>query len=202
MNTNKHLELKDIILQLKDDFKFNSNTYEIQLTYLKELFEYEETRQNTLDNKLSQLLGQSSIVFSLISLFIPLFYSEFLVLSLFYKILLLAPFVMSLLMFMYSIYYSTKLLDPKKDIYATGTPSTVTKNHDTKEEFIEEQIKDLFFIILNNSYTNTMKVRKIINSQKYLRLGLLFFGVLALLMCITIFTFDESIESTLSSICI
>lgn len=177
----------DNIHKMKDDFVFNKKTYKEQLRYLKDLFDYQESRQVTIENKLSQLIGQTGIVFSLMSLFIPLFYKEFLLFGTGAKIVLLTPFIISLYKFLFSIHHSAKSLDISKDNYSTGSPTTVTKNHPTPEDFIEEEIKDLFTSITTNSNLNDKKADKLVIAQQYFRRGIYFFGILVVFLSIALF---------------
>jgi len=185
-------EYKKEIQDLKNAYVFNVGKQKEHLRYLKELFDYQETRQSTIENKLSQLMGQTGIIFSLTSLFIPLFHKEFSSYELYTRLLLLIPFIISLTMFLVSIYYSTKSLDISKDRYSAGSPKTVTNYYLNTEEFIKVEINDLFTSIVTNTHLNNNKADKLINAQKYFRRGIIILGLLLIIVSIFMFSPNQT----------
>jgi Ca2+/Na+ antiporter len=151
---------------VKDEYPVKKEIYQIatsdsfaqkHLQYLNELNKTHENRQLTIENKNSQIIGQSSIVISIVALFIPLIITNLSDLSLWVRVLLIILFILLLAHFALAIFHATKTLEADKNRYMTGATSSVTKatRAATEEKFTEMQIQDLVHIVnFNNAVTN------------------------------------------------
>lgn len=173
-------------------YTFSDELYEEHLKYLKEIFQYEESRQIAIENKLSLLIGQTGIVFSLISLFVPLYFDQFWTAETGLKIFLAVPFLLGLAMFLLSIHHSTKTLDVEQYAYASASPTTVLKDHKDIKEFKREEVRDLLISIDKNTAFNMEKAKRLIFAQRFFRLGLFFIAMLAVILCCVIFLMNEN----------
>ena len=120
------------------------------LDYLKELDNYQKERRTIIEGKNSQLVGQASIVTSIFSLFVPLLVDKFNDLSWWISIPFSIIFLFVLSHYLLTILHSIKTLKIDKYNYPTRSTSTITKaSRATNElDFINEEIKDLIYIII------------------------------------------------------
>lgn len=177
------------------DYKYQKEVSNEHLVYLKDLFNEQRDRQATIEGKTSQLVGQSSVVFSLVALFVPLFYDKFSNTDVLVRLVLVSLFILAFLFYLFTIIHSTRNLSIHKYRYSTGDPKTVLKKSGSKK-FIREQISDLIFSIKVNSYSNDQKGTNLILAHRAFSLGNRVLALLALFICI-LFLFspkDVSIE--------
>lgn len=172
-------------------YEYQKKASREHLQYLKELLEFQRDRQSTIENKTSQLVGQSSVVFSLVGLFVPIFYDKFLTSPLVARILLVLIFLIAFLFYLFTIIHSTRTLLINRYTYATGDTKTVLSNLSIKE-FIEEQVKDLIFSIQVNSYSNDLKGTNLILAHRTFSIGNGAFAILALSVCMSLLFLDKS----------
>ncbi len=152
------------------------------LRYLDILFGYEEDRQKTIENKLSQLIGQSGLVFALSSLFIPLFYSHLKYASSCFIIICIFLFLVSLGMLSWCILIVTKTLDVRHYKYMTGSITSLDKNYETIQDFNKMEIKDMKNCIKTNSETNNLKATHLISASRKFAIGIISIGILSLVI--------------------
>src|SRR6185312_4635383 len=115
------------------------------LKYLEDLFSYQKSRQETIENKNSQLLGQASVVISIVAFFIPLFYDKFGDIDPSLKWTSIILFVLAVFHYSMTIYNAGLILQINKYPYSVGGTSTITKENRAIVEidFVNEQIEDL-----------------------------------------------------------
>jgi hypothetical protein len=176
------------------EYKYQKKISREHLIYLKDLLEFQRDRQSTIENKTSQLVGQSSVVFSLVALFVPLFYDKFIDTELLVKIILLSLFLLAFIFYLFTIIHSTRALSIHKYRYSTGDPKTVLSKNSSKE-FVEEQISDLVFSINLNSYSNDQKGTNLILAHRTFSFGNRVFALLAFVLCLLSF-FSPNRQST------
>lgn len=166
------------------NYKYKKRISKIHLTYLKELLDFHRDRQSTIENKTSQLVGQSSVVFSLVALFIPLFFDKFIEYNLWIKIVLTSLLLTAFIFYLYTIIHSTRTLSINKYKYATGDANTVFEKDKLKSEFVEEEINDLLYSINLNSHSNDQKGTNLIYAHRTFSIGNIVFGLLAFFVCL------------------
>lgn len=181
---NEYPRKKETYLPIAD--KKLSKSY---LVYLEDLKITQDKRQQTIESKNSQIMGQSSIVISIVSLFVPLFANQLNDLELIFKIPLLVIFVVLFFHFILAIIHAIKMLQIDKTRYMEGSTTTVTKDDraKTEESFINEQIVDLVRMInYNNSVTN-LSASNLVYASRCFRVGVITFLVfiLSLLLSFT-----------------
>ena len=166
------------------------------LKYLEDLKQTQDNRQQTIEAKNSQIMGQSSIVISIVSLFIPILATQFEGLAFYVKIPLILVFLFLVIHFIISLHHALKTLQVDKTRYMEGSTSTVTKeNRATSEkEFIDEQIKDLVLIInYNNSVTN-LSASNLVFASRNFRIAIMSFLFFILSLMISFFSLKETIS--------
>lgn len=150
--------------------KIDNTAIEEKIEYLTKIFDFEENRQGTIEGKISQLLGQTGIVFSLAGLFMPLFFDKLLFLNLFWKSILILIFLCALGFYLWAIYKVTRTYDINMYRYATGEPDTVL-NNSSKEDFQKVVIKDLVYANKINQLSNNHKASNLIFSNNSFKSG-------------------------------
>lgn len=159
--------------------EFNPELQDDYIRYLDRLFEFQETRQSTLDNKMTQVLGQTGVVFTLITIFAPFLYGNLEGYSTCVKWLFFGVFIAALICFITSILFASKTLNVKNYNYMVGNVSTIKKDHKDKSDFIDEEINDLIMSVEYNINTNNSKGDSLITSQKFFTYGI---GIISLLV--------------------
>lgn len=162
------------------------------LRYLDTIFKYEEDRQKTIENKLSQLIGQTGLVFALSSLFIPLFYGHLKNTSFYFVFGCIILFVIALVMLSWCILIVTKTLDVRLYKYMTGSVSSLNKPYDTIQDFNKIEIEDLKKCIETNSQTNNIKATHLILASRKFAIGIISIGILSLLILSGLMFMDNS----------
>lgn len=154
------------------------------LKYLEDLFNYQKSRQETIENKNSQLLGQASIVISIVAFFIPLFYEKFGDISPLFKWTVVISFVSAVFHYSMTIYNAGLILQINKYPYSNGRTRTITKESRATNEidFLNEQIGDLVYAINNNIIQNNKKGNSLINAGYCFKIGNFIFLVFTLIL--------------------
>jgi hypothetical protein len=162
------------------------------LAYLQGVNATRDARQITIETKTSQIIGQTSIVISIVSLFVPLFADKFNDLDHSIKWTLLVVFTVLIFHFILATLHALKNLQIEKSRYMEGSTTTVTKETRAKTEleFINVQIKDLVNIInYNNPLTNRAAAGLVYASRCFkIGTGTFFIFILGLLVCFTSMT--------------
>jgi hypothetical protein len=168
------------------NYQYSHESATEQRDYLKGLVENQRDRQTAIESKTSQLVGQSSIVFSLVALFIPLFFDQFLERSLWIKGITATLFLITFIFYLFTIFHAARNFSIHRFTYSTGDPDTVL-NRAKRNEFLVEEINDLIFITKVNSYANDQKGTNLIFAHRTFSIGNLMFAALALVLCSILF---------------
>jgi cell division protein FtsL len=171
-----------IVYNTLDFENINNSELDERIQYLREIFQFEETRQSTIENKISQIIGQSGVVFSLAGLFIPLFFDKLDRINSLEKILLLLIFIFALFFYLWSILKATQSYQIDNYKYATITPETILK-YKKKDELDKIIIQDFLYSCQVNQISNTHKANKLIYANNAFKSGSISMGVLLLFLC-------------------
>lgn len=163
------------------------------LDYLKELDNYQKERRTIIEGKNSQLVGQASIVTSIFSLFVPLLVDKFNDLSWWISIPFSIIFLFVLSHYLLTILHSIKTLKIDKYNYPTRSTSTITKaSRATNElDFINEEIKDLIYIIDKASPFDNDKGQNLIFATRCFEIANIGFGILSIAIIVSTFFFRK-----------
>lgn len=150
--------------------------------FLKSIENDENSRVMSIENKTSQLISQTGIIFALLSLFIPLILDkiEFIQLKLIFLGILFWVYVLYSL----TIYNGLKNYFIKKFPYSRVSAANVITHKDSSEEvFLVEEIRDLLHCIDANTRLTNRKGRNLNYAYIAFRNATVLSGVLVLLLC-------------------
>ncbi|UPK68305.1 hypothetical protein [Chitinophaga filiformis] len=159
--------------------KVDDDTTKEHLRYLKELIQTENERQNSIESKTSQLVGQCGLIFSLLGLFVPVYFDKFIDFSLAIKIVLLLPFLSSFLFYILAIIKAIENYNITKYRYISGSVQTVI-NRKTKDDFINSEINDLLLAIKINTQLNNKKGTNLLHAFRSFRFANVCIAILGL----------------------
>ncbi|MFB0495014.1 hypothetical protein ABID99_001251 [Mucilaginibacter sp. OAE612] len=175
----------------------------LYLDYLDKLAKAHAERTQTIETKVSQIIGQSSTVISITSLFISLFAERFSGLNLYVSTFLLILFIILFLHFILAIHYAIKLHLINKSRYMYGSTSTVTseKRASTLLKFMNGEIDDSVKMINFNANATNKMASNLVYASRCFRLGIWFLAVLTISVLLSIAVVKKSSPSiTISNI--
>lgn len=154
------------------------------LSYLKEIYNFQRERQANIESKNSQLVGQASVIISIIALFVPLLIDKFTNISTLSFVLIIVGFLFVLFHYLVAIIHSIKTLQINHYHYCTRSTNTVTKKEraSSEEDFIKEEIEDLVWSIGKNTIQNNRKGRNLIFATRSFRIATIGVAVFTLLI--------------------
>ncbi|WP_259068592.1 hypothetical protein HDF24_06790 [Mucilaginibacter sp. X4EP1] len=147
-------------LQVNDD-----KTGEAHVTYLNRLNEDENGRLTLIEAKTSQLISQTGIIFSLLSLFVPLLIDKVSGVTIWVKILLLILLLLAFLCYMLTINNALKNFKITDFPYSTPSAKNVLNlQTNSVSEFNSEVIRDLLHGLQVNKKLNNIKGTNLLHS--------------------------------------
>lgn len=196
-----HLK-KEVVDEIEISTYQKAGTKELansHLNYLKEIYDFQRERQGNIESKNSQLVGQASVIISIIALFIPLLIDKFSNIATFPFVVIIIGFVFVLFHYLIAIIHSIKTLQINHYPYCTRSTNTVTKENraNNEEDFIKEEIEDLVWSIGKNTIQNNRKGRNLIFATRSFRvatIGLCVFTLLILSLSTLIKPDTQKIE--------
>lgn len=159
----------------------------LHLCYLKEQIEFQRGRQTNIENKNAQLVGQASIIVSIITLFIPLILDKLSDLHTSLFIILVFGFTFILIHYLFAIIHAIKTLQINHYPYSSRSTRTVTKSNraTTEANFLKEEIEDLIWSIEKNAIQNNRKGDNLIYATRSFRIATI--GLVIFAVCIIAF---------------
>ena len=139
-----------------EDFSQADNLEE-KVEYLNAMVDQEESRMGAIESKIGQLIGMTSIVFTLLGIFVANYLSKFSALPCWLQTLMIAVYVVSLGFYINTIFQASRYLDITKHAYGQRGVSTVRKAFADKKAFLLEEAKDLIYMAEKNSKVNDQK---------------------------------------------
>ncbi len=162
-----------------------TDSLDLKLEYLKSLDSQENTRQSIIETKTSQVIGQTAIIFSLLSLFISNYLSNLKNAPVFIQLSLIFIFSLTLFFYLITIFQATKYLNISRYVYGQRSISTVQKKFKTDEEFKVEEIKDLIYSIERNTKVNNQKSNNLLHAYRSFKIGTMLIGLLAFMLILS-----------------
>lgn len=162
-----------------------------KITYLKDIFQFEESRQSTIENKIAQIIGQGGVVLSLAGLFIPLFFDKLDGIDLWKKIVLISIFIISVFFYLWSILKATQSYQINNYKYATGDPNTVI-TYKMEKAFKIVVVKDLIYACKVSEISNNHKANKLLYANNAFKSGSIAMGALLIFFCVFIITYKAT----------
>jgi hypothetical protein len=181
------------------DLDQNSDSEKITLhrDFLKSALEEENNRLGFIENKTSQIISQTSIVFSLVGLFIPLLINRFENENLLLRIIIIGLLVVTFILYLLSITNALKNFNVKKFRYPYSNSRNVTNLKDnTKEEFNSELVRDYLFCIDETTRLNNIKGTNLLHAYKTFKLGIYFTGVIVICICSMLLFTEQKTEKS------
>ncbi len=182
------------------DYKPNSNDNksEIHRNFLKSLESEESNRLSLIESKTSQLISQTGIIFSLLSLFVPILIDKVSDLHFSVKLILLFLLVLSFCFYMLTIKNALKNFNVSKFKYSKPSPNNVLKFQDSNtHDFYAEEVRDLLYCINENLKINNRKATNLLHSYNSFRIGNTLTGILVVFFSIVLLFFDPRKEGTI-----
>jgi hypothetical protein len=165
--------------------------------YLLHLEDGEEKRLEGIESKTTQLIAQSGIVFSLLSIFIPILVEKSADIFLLYRIVIFVLLLISISFYILSIINAAKNYLVNRYQYAAPTPETVIEfGARTKEAFLSEQIKDLIKTIKVGKHQNNRKASNLIHSSRSFQVANVFSAILVIIFALVLFNRKSEVEPT------
>ncbi len=196
-----HLKKEDVPTIVIDDYAKPTDIKlaERHLEYLKELYNIQRERQANIENKNSQLVGQASVIISIIALFVPLLIDKFSNINTFLFIIVIVAFIFVLFHYLVAIIHSIKTLQINHYQYSTTSTKTITKvsRSINEADFIKEEIEDLIYCIDKNSIQNNRKGSNLIFATRSFRIatiGVALFTLMVLSFSLSLKSESQKIE--------
>jgi uncharacterized Tic20 family protein len=161
---------------------FIKDNLELKIDYLKSMDLNENNRQSTIETKTAQLIGQTSIIFTLLGLFLANYFTKFSSLSSTWQTSLTILFFFSLVFYVATIFIATGYLNVRKYKYGQRDAFTVTKYFKNEDAFRLEEIKDLIYIVDRNMQVNSLKADNLVNAYRCFQIGTLLVAILSVLL--------------------
>lgn len=162
--------------------------------FLKSLEADENNRLTLLENKTTQMVAQTSVIFALLSLFIPLVIDKIDAFSL--KLLVFIPLALAFLFYLLTIHNAAKNFNLKKFKYSRSLPTNVIKFKDAPaEDFLVEEIDDLLYSTKTNLKINNLKASNLIYSYNSFKIANILTAVLGILLCVSLLFTERKKEA-------
>lgn len=184
----------------KNPFSYSCNEYintddekiRTHRGFLKSLEAGENDRLALIENKSSQLVSQTGIIFPLLSLFIPLFIDKVSGQTLVFRLLFLVLLVLAFVFYMLTVRNAIKNLNIKNFNYSTPCPNDVIKYQDkSPKEFSAIEIKALLHGANQNTKMNNKKGTNLIHSYNSFKTANFFTALLVILICSSLLLFSK-----------
>lgn len=185
-------------------YSYNPHDYQAQgdekkseahKNYLRNLVNEETSRLTLIEGKTSQLISQTGIIFSLLSLFVPILVDKMGDLDFVVKLLLLLLLVLAFFFYMLTIRNALKNFNVKTFIYSNPAPTNVLDlQKETLDEFYAEEVRDLLYAINNNVITNNKKASNLLHSYNSFKLANTLTGILVVFFSIVLLFFKQNRE--------
>ena len=153
--------------------------------FLKSLEAEENNRLTLIENKTTQLVAQTGVIFALLSLFIPLVIDK---IDAFYlKLIIFVPLGLAFLFYLLTIHNAAKNFNVRKFKYSRSKATNVIKHKDgTAEDFLIEEIEDLLYSTKVNAGINDAKASNLIFSYNCFKVANILTAVLGILLCVSL----------------
>jgi len=162
-------------------YTYNSSAYNLTTgatkikahkDFLKSALEEENNRLIAIEGKTNQLVSQTSVVFSLLSLTIPILIDKLADANIIIKIILLSLVLAAFAFYILAIFNALKNFNVKNFNYFVAGPGNVLDfMNNTEEEFEAELVRDYLDSINNNIAVNNIKATNLLHSNNAFKIG-------------------------------
>jgi hypothetical protein len=161
-----------------------TDTIDEKLEYLRSIEGQEQARMTVIESKTSQLIGMTSIIFTLIGLFVTNYLTKLNSLPNWIQIVLIVLFLLSLAFYVNTIFQASRYLEVNKHFYGQKSTSTVSKEFENANAFKIEEIKDLIYIIQRNTKVTNLKINYLLYGYRSFKIATLGVGALSIIMLV------------------
>lgn len=168
-----------------DEYKNkNKESLEAHKQFLNSIIDEENNRLNLIENKTSQLVSQTGVIFSLLSLFIPIFIDKINDVSIVLRIIFILLLILAFTFYLLTLNNAIKNFNVKNFIYSKPSPLNVLNHQEkTVTDFMYIEIKDLLYSINTNLKTNNTKATNLIHSYNSFKIANFTTAILVFLIC-------------------
>jgi hypothetical protein len=194
----------------------NSNPYSYQISdyintdkervnahkeLLKEIERKEESRLEIIDTKTSQIVTYTGIIFSALSLFIPILLDKITDQGLIVKILFIMILISAFVFYILTIHNAIRNYNVLKFSYSGSHPNNAIKYQDKSvAEFGAIEVQDLLYSINQNLKTNNSKASNLIYAYRAFRIANIMTALLGILICVSLLFIKGKKDTTSNSI--
>lgn len=165
----------------------DEKTTEAHLIFLNRLNDEENGRLTLIESKTSQLISQTGIIFSLLSLFVPLLIDKVSDIPIWTKAILLALLLLAFLCYILTISNSLKNFKITNFRYSSPSAKNVINlQNKPVSEFYHEVIRDLLHGLQENKKLNNVKATNLLHSYNSFKTANALTAVLVSCFCITL----------------
>lgn len=180
-----------------DDYKLDNDEKksEAHKNYLKNLEDEESSRLTLIEGKTSQLISQTGIIFSLLSLFVPILIDKATDLHFLVKLLLLILLILAFCFYMLTIRNALKNFNVKNFTYSKPSPKNVLNlQNNSLDIFYAEEVRDLLYCINENLKINNKKATNLLHSYNSFKIANTSTGILVAVFSIVLLFFNPKKE--------
>lgn len=181
-----------------EPFNYNAATYTLNSSvdsekilshkeFLKSVADEENSRLSFIENKTSQIISQTSIVFSLLGLFMPIIIDKTGDANIYIKIVIILLVLIAFVFYLLTINNALKNFNIKNFSYSVSNPENVlTFQNNTIEEFNSELVRDYLYCINKNIVINNRKATNLLHSHNTFKFANIVTGIIVVLLSVMI----------------
>ncbi|MCT4073852.1 hypothetical protein HZP85_14405 [Elizabethkingia anophelis] len=155
--------------------------------FLISALQEENNRLNYVENKTTQIISQTSIVFSLVGLIIPIVIDRFDDMYFPVRVILILLLIGGFFMYLLSISNALKNFNIKNFKYPYANPSNVIDLKDKSiEEFNSELVRDYLYSINKTVHINNVKGSNLLHAYKAFKIANYITGIIIVVICFLI----------------
>lgn len=177
-------------------YNYDSSKYDVQSSlskikahkdFLKSAIEEENNRLIAIESKTNQLVSQTSVVFSLLSLTIPILIDKSEDANVYLRVSLIILVLIAFAFYFLAIFNALKNFNVKNFKYFVAGPANVIDLKDKSEEDFEaELVRDYLDSINNNIAVNNTKATNLLHSNNAFKIGNVFTVIIILLISVMV----------------
>jgi len=160
---------------------------QVHKEFLLSALQEENNRLNYVENKTTQIISQTSIVFSLVGLIIPIVIDRFDDIYFSIRVILILLLISGFFMYLLSISNALKNFNIKNFKYPYANPANVIDLKDKSiAEFNSELIRDYLYSINKTVHINNVKGSNLLHAYKSFKIANYITGIIVILICFLI----------------
>lgn len=151
---------------------------------LESLEKKEDDRLTIIDTKTSQIITYTGIIFSALSLFIPILLAKIADHNLVLRLVFIVILIFAFLFYALAIHNAIRNYNMANFPYSRSDPKNVIKYQDkSSNEFTSIEIQDLIYSYKQNSKSNDRKADNLIYAYRTFRIANVLTAIMGILIC-------------------